>query len=309
MTGPASVLLIGSLKEPMLAYVNQKLARKNVSAVNLDFQQPHGACRISFKIGNCRTPPFLKVDSRTVPLETILSTYVRLSHQMTTASDEVERAEPILQHRALVPHLLNVLPGLVVNPYEEASGNRSKPYQQMLIAKLGFNVPKTLVTSHLEQAKEWFEACRGRVIYKSISSVRSVVRRLNPEDFSRLEHLRHCPVQFQEYIPGIDIRVHVVGTRVFASQIETRSTDYRYPDQESFRTIRALELPMDLQEKCVTLTEGLGLALAGIDLRKTVDGEYVCFEVNTSPAFPFYERHTGQRIGEALVEMLCRGTP
>lgn len=309
MTGPASILLIGSLNEPVLAGVSAQLASRHVSLVVLDFQPPRGALPISFTLGDGHTLPFLKIDNRTIPLETIRSTYVRQSPQIAVSSDHVMTNESLPQHPSLYPHLLDVLPGLVVNPYEGASGNRSKPYQQMLIAGLGFKVPNTLVTSNPEQVKEWFEVCQGRVIYKSISSVRSVVQRLHPEDFLRLEHIRHCPVQFQEYIPGIDIRVHVVGTRVFASQIETRSTDYRYTDQESFRTIRAVDLPMDLQEKCVTLTEGLGLRLAGIDLRRTLDGEYLCFEVNTSPAFPFYEKQTGQRIGEALVDMLCRGTP
>ncbi|MGD9852191.1 MAG: hypothetical protein AB7T38_13075 [Nitrospirales bacterium] len=56
------------------------------------------------------------------------------------------------------------------------------------------------------------------------------------------------------------------------------------------------------------MAKGLGLCLAGIDLRRTVDGHYYCFEVNISPAFTFYEHQTGQRIGDALVDLLWRGT-
>ena len=114
-------------------------------------------------------------------------------------------------------------------------------------------------------------------------------------------------MQFQEYIPGTDYRVHVVGQRVFASEIETSSTDYRYVEKNQFRNIRPVEFSPDLQEKCITLTKGLELVFAGIDLRRSLDGSYVCFEVNTSPAFLFYESQTGQRIGQAVADLLFQG--
>lgn len=194
-----------------------------------------------------------------------------------------------------------------MNPNTAACTNGSKPYQQLLIAQLGFLVPKTLVTSSPQAAQDFYTTCQRRVIYKSISAERSVVKRLTDEDLDRLEQIHSCPVQFQEFIPGMDFRVHVVGERVFASGIETSSTDYRYVDTDGFRRIRAVELPPELEEKCVALAKGLGLVLAGIDLRRTMDGEYYCFEVNTSPAFNFYEHQTGQRIGEAVADLLYRG--
>jgi glutathione synthase/RimK-type ligase-like ATP-grasp enzyme len=210
-------------------------------------------------------------------------------------------------HHALFLNLLGWLPGLVMNPHQAACANGSKPYQQLLISRLGFRVAKTLITTKPQAARDFYAECRERVIYKSISAERSVVKRLTEEDLGRLEHIQSCPVQFQEFIPGIDFRVHVVGRRVFASQIETSSMDYRYVEPDGFRRIRAVDLPSEIQEKCVALTEGLGLVLAGIDLRRTMDGDYICFEVNTSPAFNFYEAQTGQRIGEAVAELLYRG--
>jgi D-alanine-D-alanine ligase-like ATP-grasp enzyme len=51
----------------------------------------------------------------------------------------------------------------------------------------------------------------------------------------------------------------------------------------------------------------MGLLLAGIDLRRTDDGEWCCFEVNPSPGFSFYEDHTGQPIAAAVAELLVAG--
>jgi glutathione synthase/RimK-type ligase-like ATP-grasp enzyme len=184
----------------------------------------------------------------------------------------------------------------------------SKPYQQRLIAQYGFQVPKTLITMVPEEARRFYDDCQGRVIYKSISAERSIVKLLAPEDFPRLEQIRYCPVQLQEMIPGTDLRIHTVGDRLFATEIVSDGADYRYAERENKqRTMRAVELDQDLQVRCLNLAKGLGLSLSGIDLRRTPDGAYYCFEVNTSPGFTFFENHTGQRIGDAVADFLCAG--
>jgi glutathione synthase/RimK-type ligase-like ATP-grasp enzyme len=48
----------------------------------------------------------------------------------------------------------------------------------------------------------------------------------------------------------------------------------------------------------------MGLLVAGIDLRHTPDDRWVCFEVNPSPAFVFYEEATGQPIANAIARAL-----
>jgi glutathione synthase/RimK-type ligase-like ATP-grasp enzyme len=53
------------------------------------------------------------------------------------------------------------------------------------------------------------------------------------------------------------------------------------------------------------LAQRLELPLAGIDLRRTPDGRHVCFEVNPSPAFSFYEQRTGLPIAAAIARYLA----
>jgi glutathione synthase/RimK-type ligase-like ATP-grasp enzyme len=128
------------------------------------------------------------------------------------------------------------------------------------------------------------------------------------DDLSRLDRVRSCPTQFQEYIPGVEVRVHTVGTRLFATEITTEAIDYRYAAQEgASRDMRGVKLPADVSERCLKLADSLGMSLTGIDLRRNMDGEYVCFEVNPSPYFTFYQARTGQRIGDALIDHLQRG--
>jgi glutathione synthase/RimK-type ligase-like ATP-grasp enzyme len=183
--------------------------------------------------------------------------------------------------------------------------NTSKPYQAQLIAKHGFLVPDTLITNNPVFARE-FQSKHNYVIYKSISSVRSIVQKLETKDFERLEQIRWCPTQFQQFVEGTNVRVHVVGEKVFATAIETEATDYRYAHKQGGDAeLRAVELDDEVAANCVRLAEALGLAFAGIDLKVTPNDEVFCFEVNPSPGFSYFEANTGQPIAKAVAEYLA----
>jgi glutathione synthase/RimK-type ligase-like ATP-grasp enzyme len=202
-------------------------------------------------------------------------------------------------------HWMEVTPARVVNRCSAMGSNSSKPYQAQAIRRAGFEIPETLITNRPDEALRFFEE-RGEVIYKSISGVRSIVHTLERADLPRLDRIRACPVQFQEKIPGDDVRVHVVADRLFATRIETRATDYRYAGRQVGEAARLepFELPDDVAERCVAVTAALGLEVAGVDLKRTPDGRYYCFEVNPSPAFSFYQDQTGQPIAHAIAQHL-----
>jgi hypothetical protein len=164
------------------------------------------------------------------------------------------------------------------------ASNGSKPYQAQLIAEKGLEVPATLVTTDPEEVLR-FREHHGRLVCKSISGARSLVRELQDEDLERLDDIRWCPVQFQEHVDGIDVWVHVVGREVFATAIRSEASDYRYAMRllGDAPALSAVEVSDSLAERCVRLTAALGLEFLGIDLRVTPDGRAVCFEVNPSP--------------------------
>lgn len=203
---------------------------------------------------------------------------------------------------------IEIAPGCVMNRTAPTASNQSKPYQAQLIADAGFRVPETLVTNDPDLVRA-FLSRHGDVVYKSISSVRSIVRPLDDEALDRLPLIRACPVQFQRYVRGVNVRVHAVDGELFATRIETDRVDYRYAHRYGGRTrLAPWDLPDDLAQRCSTLVTRLGLTLAGIDLALTDEGEAYCFEVNPSPAFSFYEGHTGQPIARSIARALARGT-
>jgi glutathione synthase/RimK-type ligase-like ATP-grasp enzyme len=191
----------------------------------------------------------------------------------------------------------------VVNKASAMSSNGSKPYQQLLIQPF-FAVPETEITNSPKVVGE-FRQQHGEIIYKSASSVRSVVQTITNNDAQNFQNIRYCPTLFQQRLRGCNYRVHVIGKKVFAVKAETETVDYRYSNREAKETILSdVDLPADVAQKCISLAQDLQLSFAGIDLFLTDDGQWYCFEVNPSPGFSYFEINTGQPIAKTLGEYL-----
>lgn len=200
---------------------------------------------------------------------------------------------------------IDIAPCRVLNRSIAMSSNSSKPYQAQLIQSVGFSTPTTLISNDPDQVRE-FAAKHGELIFKSISGVRSIVKKLSTERMENLHRIRSLPTQFQAFVPGTNVRVHVVGEQVFATEIVSDTVDYRYGSREGIENeMSAYELPDAIRDRCVRLSKSLNLPLCGIDFKRTPDGEYVCFEVNPSPAYSYYEENAGQPISSAIVEYLA----
>jgi glutathione synthase/RimK-type ligase-like ATP-grasp enzyme len=196
------------------------------------------------------------------------------------------------------------MPGVVVNRPAAGRSNASKPYQLGLIADAGFRVPDTLITTDPIAARAFLRQ-HGRLIYKSLSGIRSIVATLDASDDARLDNVSTGPVQLQAYVNGLDVRVHVVAERWFACSVRSEAADYRYAGAAGTTAeLSEFELPEHVGRRLVALVREMGLLVAGADLRLTADGSWVCFEVNPSPGFPWYEDATSHQIAEAIANLL-----
>jgi glutathione synthase/RimK-type ligase-like ATP-grasp enzyme len=301
------ILLLGIPTEPPLEMAAAALQRAggNAHIVN---QRDALTQRLDVEVRDGIVRGSLTFDRRRVPLDDITALYVRLADHLVLpereglADDHPDAVHIDRLHRTWI-ELVDVLPGLVVNRLGAMGSNSSKPYQAQLIQRHGFRTPRTLVTTDPARARRFAEA-HGKVIYKSVSGIRSVVRTVTDDDLDRLEQVRWCPTQFQAFVPGDDVRVHVVGDAVHATIIRSEAEDYRYARLEQVESeLEPYELTAELADRCRSLSRGLGLAFSGIDLR--IDGEAVtCFEVNPSPAYSYYEANTSQPISDDLARLL-----
>lgn len=204
-----------------------------------------------------------------------------------------------------------------------APSGHNKLHQLATARRLGLAIPRTLFTNNPDDFLDFHQACEGLMISKSAFKVRATrnqelavqwTSRLDRRAAARYQSIRHAPVLFQEQVPKrLELRVTVVGRKVFAAAIESQenvriSGDWRhYPELDAARHYSAWTLPAGVEKLCVELTAALGLSLGAIDLILTPSGEYVFLEINPNGQWIFIEEYTGLPIGDAIAEMLIRG--
>jgi len=305
------ILLCGIPSEEPLRFAIEAAERREVPFLLLNQRDSHHL-GMSLRVDHRGVDGTIAVGDATYPLSDCSGIYCRMIDSALLPENRASRRrvpDSVAVDRSRVFHdaffqWLELASCRVFNRPGPMASNMSKPYQCQLIRRVGLEVPDTLVTNNPEEALT-FHAQHGRTIFKSISSIRSIVREFNPKDRRALERLRHLPTQFQAFIPGDNLRVHLVGPRLFATEIRTDATDYRYAARDGRDlTMQSIQLPDQVVESCLRLSQALDLPLCGIDLKRTPEGRYYCFEVNPSPAYSFYQEQTGQPIAEAIVDYL-----
>jgi MvdD pre-ATP grasp domain len=195
----------------------------------------------------------------------------------------------------------------------------NKLRQLGLASSLGLRVPRTLVTNDPAALLEFYEACAGRIITKTL--VRWItwggeerdlhaypVRR---RDLARVASLRSAPVLAQEYIPKrLELRITVVGERVFAAEIHSQATtrtryDWRHYDHGA--TPYAIHtLPAPIEQRCRRIVQAQDLCYGAIDMVLTPAGEYVFLECNPNGQWGWIENEVDFPIAEAVTDLLVR---
>lgn len=198
-----------------------------------------------------------------------------------------------------------------MNPKQADEAAHHKPYQWSLASRLGIKVPRTLVTTDPSKAREFIDSIGvGKVVYKAFLAIHDSwreTRLVQAEDLFRLDQVRIAPVIFQEYIAGTDLRIIAVGSRLFAAEIDARSTEYPVDMRMVIgeAPMRAITLPDRIEEALLRLQRSLGLVYGAIDMRYTDDGEYYFLEVNPAGQWHFVETRTGLPISDAVAQCLA----
>ncbi|MGA8200064.1 MAG: ATP-grasp domain-containing protein [Candidatus Sulfotelmatobacter sp.] len=304
------ILVCGIPSETPLRMVTSNLEKIGAQFILLN-QREFPNCQLWFEVKGGEITGELQVAERTCQLQEFTAVYPRLMDDrfLPELSDEPPDSSLRKHCRSFHDTLMRwmeIAPALVINRCAPMASNSSKPYQAQLIREHGFLVPETLITNDPDLVRE-FRAKHGRVIYKSISAVRSIVQELSDEDEERLDRIRWCPTQFQAFVEGTNLRVHTVGGEAFATAVRSEATDYRYAARQAGEPaeLREVMLSSELSEKCLRLSQALELEFAGIDLKVTPQDDVYCFEVNPSPAFSYYEANTGQPISAAVARRLA----
>lgn len=292
------ILLYGDPDDPPLLAVARELA-----ACGAEHYFFHDFQRLAVSVAGDVTGRFT-CNSEDHALEKVTGVYLRPPRRFQSSLATEEPGDGVRSMTAAFHAWTEVTTARVANRYSTMATNTSKPYQLRLIAQAGFLVPPTIVTTSPDEVLRFWER-HGEIVYKSASGIRSRVERFGINHLARLSAVTACPTQFQRWIEGVDVRVHVIGRKTFATEVAGETDDYRYPRGGPPPQMRAITLPPYVAARCIELAASMQLIVAGVDLRVDRQGCWYCFEINPSPAFTYYADETGQPVAVAVARFLA----
>jgi len=249
---------------------------------------------------------------------------IALGRDIPATLDPQLRAPSVEESRRSFLGVLGTLPCFVMDRYELVRRADNKLLQLQLARAVGLETPRTLVSNDPEAVREFASACGGAIVTKMMSSfavyegdAETVVftNPVAPADLDELDGLRLCPMTFQERLAKeVELRVTVVGERVFAASIDSQAlersrTDWRREGLALVGAWRAYELPDGVRRSLLALMDRLGLNYGAIDFVVTPDGRHVFLEINPVGEFFWLEDAPGFPLSEAIADVLTGRAP
>ncbi|PNY80418.1 MvdC/MvdD family ATP grasp protein [Deinococcus koreensis] len=226
-------------------------------------------------------------------------------------SDPDAMAFAMSETNEAVSGMLDALSCPWMNPREADSAAHHKPLQWAVARQVGLQLPRTLVTSRPDDARAFIaEIGVGKVVFKAFIAMLEAwreTRLVEESDLAHLDSVRLAPVIFQEYVPGVDLRIIHVGERFYTAELDAQDTSYPVDMRMVIgeAKVRPVELPARLEAQLLALQRRLGLVYGAIDMRRTPDGDYLFLEVNPAGQWMFVEERTGLPISQAVADQLC----
>ncbi|MBS1955902.1 MAG: hypothetical protein JST89_17085 [Cyanobacteria bacterium SZAS-4] len=317
---PSRVLILSSPEDAHATKVAQHLTELNVQTVFWRYDPFVHDCQLNFAVGTDRRE--FKFNNGSAMID--MTSFDSIWHRRPGSLNVKQFFEPWIASMIEVEAthalrgMLYSLPRLWVNfPARDAVASL-KLFQLEVAKNIGMAVPETIVTNEPESAKAFYEKMSGQVIYKLISEKSNFslphyefphgiptlpVRDL---DVSHFDQVRHAPHLFQERIQKkADIRVTVIGKKLFASHIESQAgkgkldwrTDYGVP-------MKTWDLGDQLAEKCMQLLINLGLNYGAIDFCLDENEQHVFLEINSAGQYLWLEEPTKTDLSKEMALLL-----
>lgn len=310
------LLLVTNRRDITMDYVVAELRRRDQPFVRLNTEQlPEALCSMA---GFPRDAWSISLDGLVVRGSQITGAYFRRPGAPVlpdTVSEPGERAYAEAEWSSFLKSLYSRLEGLWLNSPTKIFMAEDKPMQLLLAQEIGFHVPQAFITNDIACARAISvlgnavgKPLRQAVLEGETERVIFTSRLAEIED-DQAESIRLTPFIMQsEILKQYDIRVTVVGERVFATAIwsqdnEETETDWRKGSRTDLRHEKIV-LETRVQRQCVKLVKRLGLRYGAIDLVCDRAGKLWFLEINPNGQWAWIENLTGYPIASAIVDEL-----
>ncbi len=203
-----------------------------------------------------------------------------------------------------------------INPMFATHIAERKLYQLKVANLHGLFIPKSIVTNNAGKANNFLKSIHKSII-KPISNGLQVMEdvtysiytsEINSHFFDGVDSKTtfETPVFLQERVQNqADIRVTIIGEKVFAVKIEkidSDEVDWRKP--EIRKKYSLIHLPDDIYKILLSINRYLGLVYSAIDMIQTPNNQFVFLEVNPVGEWVWLEKELDINISEVIINEL-----
>ncbi|MGW5713826.1 ATP-grasp ribosomal peptide maturase [Streptomyces olivaceus] len=315
MTDMGPVLVVTNLDDPTTDLVIDELHGRGVPVVRFDSGDFPATLSIEATLTSRGIEGTLTTPTRTADLSRVRSLYYRRpSGFVFPHLDDQTARFAVTQARYGFGGVLASLPGCrYVNHPHRIGDAEFKPSGLAVAAACGFRLPPTAITSDPDAARAFVKA-HGPVLYKPLSTplyridgvsctveVREVTTDEIDDSVTGSAHL------FQQRIDKTaDVRVTVVGEKVFCVRIDSDLLDWR-TDYARLR-YSVVQPPPGVLESLHAYLDHFRLVFGAFDFAVDRRGRWWFLECNPSGQWAWLEPETGLPIVAAMADLLERKT-
>jgi hypothetical protein len=317
-----SILLITARFDPAADLLLAELRRRDVPCVRWNTDHFPLDSVLTYRASNNDFGAEFVSDGRRIDLASIGSVWwqwdLPAGFPAELAGEEKRFAET--ESQLALAALTTIGKFLWINDPKCERAARSKPAQLFVAREVGFEIPRTIVTNDPDEVRRFVAASQTQTIYKGLSQARDLepgkalfTGLLTQERIADLDLIRVTPGIFQERVQkSHELRVTVVGTRIFSAKIDSQAHAKATLDWRPFLQdleYEVVDLPREVEARILAFMKTFGLIYGAFDFIVTPEGRYVFLEVNPSGQYMWVECATGLEITMALADALsepCR---
>jgi hypothetical protein len=275
------VLILTSEKDLTADFLIVELINRQLPYFRLNAEELAKA-QFTFAIDSRRIQREVSIGPSRLDLNKVTSVwYRRAVHPASiTALTPGERVFVAGELRHLAMGLVLNPAALWVNPIDKVSVAEHKLYQLQIARRLGFRVPRTLVSSDPIELRQFSATNKSGTIWKPIfhgmffdegCSYSVYTRRVTPDSFNR-DGVMSCPVLLQEEVTrSSDVRVTFIGPKCFVADIIGDPSLIDWRDPEIVVSFSESGVNEQTKARCREMLSELGLNYGAFDFVRTLE--------------------------------------
>jgi glutathione synthase/RimK-type ligase-like ATP-grasp enzyme len=308
----------------MLKVLRQQLEARDVEVMRFDTDHFPLSAQVAFSQGTAGEVLRFNNGEQDLRIEPDDAVWYRRANWAGTLPKDMNpqmRAGCIGESKALLLGMLAAAPCFVLDPPDLVRQRGHKPAQQRIARACGLETPRTLMTNDPDEAREFIASCPGGAIAKMLAAFpiydeqgeEQVVftTLLDEQHLAHLEGLRYSPMVFQERLQKqLELRITVVGARMFAAAIDSQATkgaevDWRERGVTLLNSWMPYTLPAEIERSLERYMATIGMQYSAIDIIVEPDGRHVFLEANPAGECYWLEHNSPNHpLSEALADVL-----